>query len=177
MKPLNVTLPNGSSMLVRYDGIVVFSPHFHLSHVLYSPSFQVNLISVSKIRKSLYYQIKFLADKCMIHDVKTHKMIGLGSLYDGLYRLQSSPSDSPLQAHCVSSVVNPCNKVPLHSCNLVSHHSVSNIPSSAIWHFRLGHLSNQRLSMVHSMYYCISVDNKLLVIFVTMLSKENCLIL
>jgi len=109
IKPLNVTLPNGSSVLVDYAGTIIFSPHFHFSHVLYSLSFQVNLISVSKIYKSLYYQINFLADKCVIQDVKTQKMIGLGSLYDGLYRLQSSPYDSPLQAHYVSSIVNPCN--------------------------------------------------------------------
>jgi hypothetical protein len=34
IKPLNVTLPNGSSMLVNYACTVVFSPHFHLSHIL-----------------------------------------------------------------------------------------------------------------------------------------------
>ena len=49
IKPINVNLQNGSSVLVQYVGIVVFSPNFHITHVLYSPSFKVNLISVSKI--------------------------------------------------------------------------------------------------------------------------------
>jgi len=88
-------------------------------------------------------------------------MIGLGNLCDGLYRLHSSTPTSPLQAHCVSLVVHPCNLFPLHSCNSISSHATfSTIPSSAIWHFRLGHLFDQRLSMMHSMYSSISIDNK-----------------
>jgi len=105
IKPLIVTLPNGSSVLVHYASTFVFSPHFHISHVLYSPSFKVNLISVSKICQYLYYHINFFPDKCVIQDVKTHKMIGLGNLCDGIYRLLSSTPASPLQAHCVSSIL------------------------------------------------------------------------
>jgi len=87
-------------------------------------------------------------------------MIGLGNLCGGLYRLHPSAPASP-QAHSISSVVSPSNKVSLHSCNSVSSNvAISCIPSNAIWHFRLGHLSNQRLSMMHNLYSSISVDNK-----------------
>jgi len=34
------------------------------------------------------------------------------------------------------------------------------IPSHALWYFRLGHLSNQRLSQMHHFYPDIKVDNK-----------------
>jgi hypothetical protein len=67
---------------VNYACTVVFSPHFHLSHILYAPSFKVNLISVSKMCQSLYYKVNFLPVKCVIQDVKTQKMIGLGNLCD-----------------------------------------------------------------------------------------------
>jgi len=49
IKPINVTLPNDTSVLVHYVGTVTFSPSFHIINVLYSPHFQVNLISVSKL--------------------------------------------------------------------------------------------------------------------------------
>jgi len=160
IKPINVNLPNGSSVLVQYAGTVVFSPHFHITHVLYSPVFKVNLISVSKICQSLPYHVHFLLNTCVIQDVKTQKMIGLGNLCDGLYRLHPS-TPAPPQAHFISSVVSSSNKVSLQSCNSVSSgNHVSSIPSNAIWHFRLGHLSNQRLSMMHSLYPSITIDNK-----------------
>ena len=160
IKPINVNLPNGSSVLVQYAGTVVFSPHFHITHVLYSPSFKVNLISVSKICQSLPYHVHFLLNTYVIQDVKTQKMICLGNHCDGLYRLHLTAPTSP-QAHYMSSVVSPSNKVSLQSCNSVStNNHVSSIPSNAIWHFRLGHLSNQRLSMMHSVYSSITIDNK-----------------
>jgi len=51
IKPLQVTLPNGTSVLVHYAGTVFFPHHFYITNVLYSPHFKVNLISVSKLLK------------------------------------------------------------------------------------------------------------------------------
>ena len=128
IKPINVNFPNGSFVLVQHAGTVIFSPHFHITHVLYSPSLKVNLISVSKICQSLPYHVYFLLNTCVIQDVKTQKIIGLGNLCDGLYRLHPS-APAPPQAHSISSVVSPSNKVSLQSCNSVSSNNhVSSIP-------------------------------------------------
>lgn len=70
IKPLHVTLPNGTSVLVHYAGTVSFSPHFHITNVLYSPHFHVNLIYVSKLCKLMTYHLHFVDDKCTIQDVK-----------------------------------------------------------------------------------------------------------
>jgi len=142
IKHLHVTLPNGTSVLVHYASTVLFSPHFHITNVLYSPHFHVNLISVSKLCKLMTYHLHFVNDICTIQDVKSKKMIGLGDLCDGLYRLRiPAPSNS---CHC--SVNNfHCNKVSSKSCNPVSCNNNVHIPSTALWNFRLGHLSNQRL--------------------------------
>jgi len=87
-------------------------------------------------------------------------MMGLGNLCDCLYRFHPS-APAPPQGHSISSVVSPSNKVSLQSCNSVSSNNhVSSIPSNAIWHFRLGHLSNQRLSMMHSLSSSITIYNK-----------------
>lgn len=80
-------------------------------------------------------------------------MIGLGDLCDGLHRLRISTPSSSSQC-LVSNDIFPCNKIQSQSCNLV------HIPSHALWHFRLGHLSNQRLSQMHQLYPDITVDNK-----------------
>jgi len=92
----------------------------------------------------------------MIQDMKSQKMIGLGSVCDGLYRLNTASCNK--EPHVSSSL---CAQVSLNSCTSVcSNVAISCIPSNAIWHFRLGHLSNQRLSKMHHLYPSISVDNK-----------------
>jgi len=61
-----VVLPNGTSVIVDYAGTAVFSPTFHITNVLYSTHFKVNLISVSKLVKILSYQVNFALDGCVI---------------------------------------------------------------------------------------------------------------
>ena len=137
--------------------LLFLSPHFHITNVLYSPHFKVNLILVSKLN-ILSCHVDFLPDMCLIQDLKSQKMIGLGSVCDGLYRLDTSSCHKELS---ISSSTSLCANVSLNSCNSVcSHVAISCIPSNAIWHFRLGHLSNQRLSKMHHLYPSISVDNK-----------------
>jgi len=159
IKLVHVTLPNGQSILVHYAGTVFFSPYFHIINVLYSPHFKVNLISVSKLLKLKTYDKHFVNDICTIQDVKSQKMIGLGDLCDGLYRLRMPPPSH--SSHFSDNITTfPCNKVSSQSCNSVSCTSNIHIPSTALWHFRLGHLSNQRLSQMHQLYPTIHVDNK-----------------
>jgi len=162
IKPMNVILPNGTSVIVHYTGTAVFSPTFHITNVLYSPHFKVNLISVSKLIHVLSYQVNFVLDKCVIQDMKSQKMIGLGSLCDGLYRLDTaSCSQESAVSSSTSHKSSSRSHVSSSTCNSIcSNVVISCIPSTAIWHFRLGHLSNQRLSKMHQLYSLISVDNK-----------------
>jgi hypothetical protein len=66
IKPVQVHLPNKTTVTIHHAGTVVFSPHFHITNVLYSPHFKVNLISIAKIISSLNCYVKFLPDKCII---------------------------------------------------------------------------------------------------------------
>ena len=52
-KPISVNLPNGSSVLVQHVGKISFSPTLYLTNILYSPLFKLNLISVSKMCRTL----------------------------------------------------------------------------------------------------------------------------
>jgi hypothetical protein len=84
------------------------------------------------------------------------KTIGLGDQVNGLYRLVvngthptiptlvSQPSNTNVTLNCTSSNINAATVIPL----------------SALWHFRLGHLSHRRLSHMSQLYPTIVVDNK-----------------
>jgi len=81
------------------------------------------------------------------------KIIGLASQQDGLYKFHSSNLAS---INSISSTINvPCTSVSSVTCNL-SH----SIPVKALWHFRLGHLSHQRMNKMSYLYSSIINDNK-----------------
>jgi len=66
IKPTRVSLPKGHLVIVEYAGNVTFSPTLHISHVLYSPMFKINLIHVSKLCESLSCHVEFSNSTCMI---------------------------------------------------------------------------------------------------------------
>ncbi|KAK2459095.1 putative mitochondrial protein [Trifolium repens] len=165
IKPLHVNLPNGHTVIVTHAGSVSFSPSLYLHNVLYSPDFKLNLISVAKLSQSLFCVVHFYANKCVIQDMKSKRTIGLGDHVDGLYKLtlhQSSSTTTTSINHTNSTdSTTPLDCFSNLSCNNDS--STINkhiIPSSALWHFRFGHLSNNRLSKMTSLYPSISCDNK-----------------
>lgn len=69
---------NGSNVMAHYAGIVEFSPTLLLTNVLFLPQFTFNLVSVSKLTKSLYCCLIFHSHMC-------YQVIGLAKLIDGLY--------------------------------------------------------------------------------------------
>jgi hypothetical protein len=157
--PAHVTLPNGSVVTVTHSGNIQFSPQFYLNNVLYSSSFKLNLMSVAKVCESLSCFFKFSPDQCIIQDSKSLKMIGLASQQDGLYKFHaSSVSANKVQASLALSV----------SCT-----PSTIIPNKAIWHFRLGHLSHQRLNMMSSLYSDIVSDNKNSVCDICQFAKQK----
>jgi len=159
IKPVNVNLPNSTSVLAHHAGNIQFSRNLFLTHVLYSPTFKLNLISISKLCDSLSCYVQFSSNSCAIQDLSTQKMIDLGEKLNGLYRLVVNASASS-HPHLF-----PINKIPSTICNSASSlvspvHNSNVIPASALWHFRLGHLSHQRLVFMQTLYPSISCDNK-----------------
>jgi len=84
-------------------------------------------------------------------------MIGLGEPHDGLYKLKLSTTFPPYVS--LDSQFPHCNK-SVYKVSVSSLDSNSSIPLSALWHFKLGHLSHQRLYHMHKLYPDIIVDNK-----------------
>lgn len=61
-----------------------------LDNILCVPIFRLNLISISKLAYDSLYITIFLKQFCVIHDLCSGKMIGIGVEWDGLYYLNSS---------------------------------------------------------------------------------------
>ena len=136
-------LPNGEKVLATHIGIVQVTSSSILEDVICVLAFTFNPISVSKLTKSLACCLVFLSNYCFIQDLTCWKMIGLGKLHNNLYLLQNSVNCKSIsEATIVPELV-------LQSCV----HSVSFVPSITkpyLWHFRLGHVSDDKLQ------HCIS---------------------
>ena len=83
-----VYLPNGEQALVTHIGIMHISSTLILTNVLCMPSFTFNLISISKLTKSLCCCLIFLGDCCFIQDLAQWSTIGLGKAHNDLFLLQ-----------------------------------------------------------------------------------------
>jgi len=85
----SIVLPNGNITKVMQFGSVQLSANFCLHDVLYIPSFQFNLLSISKLLHDLNLLIVFYPCACFIQDLKTKEIIAVGRL-GGLYKLDQT---------------------------------------------------------------------------------------
>ena len=101
-----VTLANGSQTMAKGIGLAHPLPSLPLTSVLYTPECPFNLISISKITRTLNCSIIFSDKFVTLQDRSTGKTIGIRRESQGLYHLtsQSSPAvcvstDAPLLIH------------------------------------------------------------------------------
>ena len=138
-----VHLPNGEKVLATRIGTIQVTTSLILEDVICVPAFSFNLISVSKLTKSLSCCLVFLSNYCFVQDLTCWKMIGLGKLHNNLYLLQAlSNYKSISEVSTVLELVLPSFA-----------HSISHIPivtKPHLSHLRLGHVSNAKLQ------HCIS---------------------
>jgi hypothetical protein len=83
----HVKLPNGQFALVTHIGTVKFSDSLILTDVLCVPSFSFNLISASKLIKSINCCLIFIHKSCFVQNLTSWEMIGVGEEKDGLFYL------------------------------------------------------------------------------------------
>jgi hypothetical protein len=138
----NVQLPNGAIASVTHIGTIKISETLVLTDVLCVPSFNFNLISASKLIKSLCCCLIFLSNYCFIQTLSPWKTIGLGKEHNGLYYLQISDS---VHADSTPRVFSTSVKIPSSFAD--------------IWHYRLGHPSSSRISLIHNLVPSIPFDS------------------
>jgi hypothetical protein len=109
-----------------------------VDEVLFLPQFQTNLISISKLTINLDCQLKCTYDMCTIHGNQL-KTIDLDKLFHGLYHLKT---DNSLMKTASCNRTSPIVVNTLHSTNSLS--------DFALWHLKLGHLSNDWMHTLHT---------------------------
>ncbi|KAJ9556562.1 LOW QUALITY PROTEIN: hypothetical protein OSB04_011176 [Centaurea solstitialis] len=80
-----VEVANGSILQAIGSGTVRLSESMSLSSVLCLPKFTFNLLSVSKITRTLNCSVKFYPYHCIFKDLSTKQIIGRGRESGGLY--------------------------------------------------------------------------------------------
>ena len=89
-----VTPADGSTSCVLGSGAIHPTPLITLTSVLSLPQFSFNLISMSKLTRTLNCRISFFPDHCLIQDLSTKRIIAQGHEYGGLYIFETKVSKS-----------------------------------------------------------------------------------
>ena len=103
-----VTLADGSTFCVLGSRTIHLTPLITLTSVLCLPQFSFNLIYLSKLIRTLNYNISFFFDHCLIPDLSTNRIIGRGRESRGLYIFEIEAPKSiacsgvvtPFELHC-----------------------------------------------------------------------------
>ncbi|XP_075102874.1 uncharacterized protein LOC142177586 [Nicotiana tabacum] len=87
--PYLVSLPNGYKVKVTCTGSLTLFPSFTLHGVLFIHIFQYNPISVYKLIQQFSTFVLFTSYSCLIQDPSRKKLLELGRVHYGLYKLLS----------------------------------------------------------------------------------------
>lgn len=137
-----IFLPDGSIKSVTHTGLITLNSRVVLKNVLYVPQFTCNLLSVKALATSANIAFTFLPVYCVLQDLQTAKIIGIGKVMGNLYVLNKFS----LESANIESILNSCNlskNLKFNFCN-VAH--FKNKECYSIWHKRLGHSSESVLS-------------------------------
>ena len=87
-----VILADGLTSCVLRSGTIHPTPLITLTYVLSLPQFSFNLISMSKLTRTLNCSISFFPDYCLIQDLLTTRIIGRGRESRDFYILETEVS-------------------------------------------------------------------------------------
>ncbi|GJR50426.1 ribonuclease H-like domain-containing protein [Tanacetum coccineum] len=126
---LNITVghPNGTLATISHVGNLKLTNNVFLYDVLVVLGYCVSLMSVNKLIRHNKMFVGFEEKKCYIHDLRREKNVGTGSKYASIYLFDMLKDNS------------------IGKSNVVMSFNVSKL----LWHNRLGHPSDQVLSVLH----------------------------
>jgi hypothetical protein len=149
IEPIQVKTANGSISYAKIAGTVKLSESLLVHDVLLVTDFAFNLIYVPRLVQSSQCIVVFDGLYCFIQEKRILRTIGSGELHEGLYYLNSKTKAKAIPTTPSNSTINH-----IHCA------SDTYILSSALWHFRLGHLSNKRLQTMKHDFPVVTVDNE-----------------
>ena len=133
-----VHLPTGNVVNVTHTTSSCLFPGQEITNVMHIPEFKYNLLSVSQLTKELQCAVLFYPDSCILQDLSSGKVKGIGKEENGLYVFQSGHKKA-FTANVAAAATNVCS-----SSLGVSSDSYS--MSMNLWHKRLGHTSSVTIS-------------------------------
>ncbi|GKE75866.1 hypothetical protein Tco_1537907 [Tanacetum coccineum] len=142
--------------VISHVGKVHLNNGILLKDVLVVLSFKFSLLSVPKLTQDSQCVVSFYPKFCVVQDLITKKVTGLGRLKEGLYHLLNVPADK------VDSVFSSLVHTSLQKFSLSAVGNKSVKGSYGLWHHRLGHVSDVKMNQIHE----ISVSKS---------SHDNCL--
>ena len=86
----SVTIANGYRVPSHGVGIINIFPYLSIDNVIYVPGSPFNLLSISRLTRSLDYVISFTKDYVFVQDRSSRWMIGIRCESHALYQLQIS---------------------------------------------------------------------------------------
>ncbi|XP_076937403.1 uncharacterized protein LOC143605020 [Bidens hawaiensis] len=116
-----VMIPNGYSIPVKAKGDCTLFGAIKIKNILFIPNFYCNLLSVSRFAKDLQCSVNFFPDFCVMQDLCSRKLIGVGKCVNGLYRMGMVAKERK---------------------------ALATKTDAEIWHKRLGHASYSKLCQV-----------------------------
>nr|KYP53520.1 hypothetical protein KK1_024658 [Cajanus cajan] len=132
-----VKIPNGQNIPVKSIGIaelpvksigITELPNgVKVNNVLNIPDFKCNLLSVSKLTREHNCALTFVDDLCVIQDLTTRTLIGVGRHQNGLSLLE------PIQDGVVAM-------------------KVDRSIDESVWHWRLGHASETKMKQIEPLF-------------------------
>jgi hypothetical protein len=128
-----VLLPSREKAKIVAKGSLPLNSVYYLHNVLCVPTFKVDLIYVSRLTRDLNCSIIFFSYWCLLQDLVTRRMIGLGKQHNGLYYLVALATKP--------NMINPSSTITQPTCHFT-------ISSTDLWHNRLGHTSPSRLHFI-----------------------------
>nr|GEX40915.1 tetratricopeptide-like helical domain-containing protein [Tanacetum cinerariifolium] len=150
IKP-QINLPNGETSVISHVGKVRLNNGLELKDVLVVPAFKFSLLFIPKLTEDSQCMVSFYPKFCVEQDLTTKKVRGLGRLQAGLYHLVNIPSEQ-VDSGFKKMVYNTMQTFALSVVNK----DVSN--SYALWHHRLGHVSDSKLKHIKEMFVSITKE-------------------
>lgn len=117
----DIHLRNGNVSLVTHIGIVNLSNDIQNRDVLVVPTFQCNLIPISKLTMHTSFTVHFSTTNCLLQDPVLMMEKEIGDLTDGLYKLHTTK---------LRQLVFSVNSTTCYATSKVCQ-----------WHWRIGHPS------------------------------------
>uniref|UniRef100_A0A803KUW9 GAG-pre-integrase domain-containing protein n=1 Tax=Chenopodium quinoa TaxID=63459 RepID=A0A803KUW9_CHEQI len=154
-----INMPTGHTASISHIGNVRLENGLSLKNVLYVPSFKHNLLSVKKLLQDSKCRVQFYAEYCIIEELQSSVVKGIGVIKNGLYYLKSEQIESVIQE--MKKEIMSKNGIKNGEKSAMTTNTYSNVPSMVknapvlssrtLWHHRLGHAPFTRIEKIHNL--------------------------